>query len=78
MWLIKKHNFIEINTFGSVFTYLRVGIGMNVDLRYKPRMAGVNLEVYVHIKVDNMSMVNNTPTPEIIFRNNSNSTNDNL
>ena len=51
---------------------LKVGIEMTKGLRYKLRMLGVPLDGHAHIRVDNMSVVQNSTRPESILRKKSN------
>ena len=53
-----------MSTFGSEFTYLRVGMDMLIGLRYIQTIMGVPLEGYMNIKVDNIYVVKNMPIPE--------------
>ena len=46
--------------FGSEFTVLKTGIEMIKGLCFKLCMMGVPLDGPAHIRIDNMSVVNNT------------------
>ena len=63
-WYSKKQGTVETSTFGSEFTALKVCTEMLRGLRYKLRMMGIPLDGPAHVRVDNMSVVNNTTKPE--------------
>ena len=44
MWLSKKHNLVEMSTFVSDFTALKLAVELAIALRYKLCMFGVPLE----------------------------------
>ena len=71
-WYSKKQTSVETSTFGSEFMALKVGIEMVKGLRYKLRMLGVPLDGHAHIRVDNMSVVQNGTRPELTLRKKSN------
>jgi hypothetical protein len=73
VWHSKKQNSIETSTFGSEFMALKTGVELLEALRYKLRMMGVPIEGYTQVKVDNMSVVNNTSVPESTLKKKSNS-----
>lgn len=52
---------------------LKTGVELLEALRYKLRMMGVPIAGYAHVKVDNMSVVNNTSVPESTLKKKSNS-----
>ena len=58
--------------FGSEFTALKTGIEMIKGLHFKLRMMGVPLGRPAHVRIDNMSVVNNTSRPESTLRKKSN------
>ena len=64
LWYSKKQTTIETSTFGSEFQALKVGMKLLLGRRYKIRMMGILLEGYVHVKVDNMSVVKNLSVQE--------------
>jgi len=72
LWLSKKQNSIESSTFGSEFTALKVCTEMIEGLRYKLRMMGVPIKGAARVRVDNMSVVNNTTRPESQLKKKSN------
>ena len=51
---------------------LKVGVEMIKGLRYKLRMMGVPLDGHTHVRVDNMSVVQNSSRPESVLRKKSN------
>ena len=53
VWIIKKHNSVEILTFGSKFTALKLAVELVIALQYKLRMFGVPLEVPIDMLCDN-------------------------
>ena len=63
MWLSKKHNSIEMSTFGSDFIALKLTVKLVIELRYKLRMFGVPLEVPTDVFCDNEEVFKNTSTP---------------
>ena len=71
-WYSKKQTSVETSTFGSEFMALKVGIEMIKGLRYKLRMMGVPLEGHTHVRVDNMSVVQNSSKPSSTLRKKSN------
>jgi hypothetical protein len=73
VWHSKKQNSIETSTFGSEFMALKTGVELLEALRYKLRMMGVPIERYTQVKVDNVSVVNNTSVPESTLKKKSNS-----
>jgi hypothetical protein len=72
-WYSKKQTAVETSTFGSEFVGLKVGTDIIKGLRYKIRMMGIPLDGPTHVRVDNMSVVNNTTVPESVLRKKSNS-----
>ena len=64
MWYSKKQNSIETSSFGSEFMACKTAVEQLEGLHYKLRMMGVPIDGYAHMKIDNMSFVNNTSTPE--------------
>jgi hypothetical protein len=72
-WYSKKQSCIETSTFGSEFMGLKTATDLVKGLRYKLRMMGVPIEGPTHIRVDNMSVVNNTTLPASMLKKKSNS-----
>ena len=72
IWYSNKQNSVETSTFGSEFTASKTGIEMIKGLRYKLRMMGIPIEGHAHVRIDNMSVVNNTMKPESMLKKKSN------
>ena len=72
IWYSKCQNSVETSMFGSEFTALKTSIEMIKGLRFKLRMMGVPLDGPAHVRIDNMSIVNNTSRPESTLRKKSN------
>lgn len=72
LWYSKRQNSIETSTFGSEFIALKTAIEIVKGMRYKLRMMGVALDGHAHMRVDNMSVVRNTSTPESMLKKKSN------
>ena len=72
-WYSKKQGSNEGATFGSEFVALKTAMEANRALRYKLRMMGVPIDGPTYVFCDNMSVVNNTTTPESMLKKNSNS-----
>ncbi len=64
LWYSKKQNSIETSTFGSEFMALKTGMELLEGLRCKLRMMGIGIDGHAHVRVDNMSVVNNASVPE--------------
>ena len=73
IWYSKKQNSIETSSFGSEFMACKTAVEILEGLRYKLRMMGVPIDGYAHLKIDNMSVVKNTSTPESMLKKKSNS-----
>jgi hypothetical protein len=73
LWYSKKQNSIETSTFGSEFMALKTGMELLEGLRYKLRMMGIGIDGHAHVRVDNMSVVNNASVPESMLKKKSNS-----
>lgn len=73
VWYTKKQNTVETSTFGSEFVALKVGIELVKALKYKLWMLGIPIDGHAHLRVDNMSVVKNTTTPESTLKKKSNS-----
>jgi hypothetical protein len=72
LWHSKKQNSIESSTFGSEFMALKTETEMVQGLRYKLRIMGIPINVPTHMRVDNMSVVNNTTSPDSMLTKKSN------
>ena len=73
LWYSKKQNSIETSTFGSEFMALKTGMELLEGVRYKLRMMGIEIDGHAHVRVDNMSVVNNSSIPESTLKKKSNS-----
>jgi hypothetical protein len=73
LWYSKKQNGIEPSTFGSEFMSLKTATDLVKGLRYKCRMMGIPLDGPTHMRVDNMSVVQNTTIPTSMLKKKSNS-----
>lgn len=73
LWYSKKQNGIEPSTFGSEFMGLKTATDLVKGLRYKCRMMGIPLDAPTIMRVDNMSVVNNTTSPSSMLKKKSNS-----
>ena len=73
IWYTKAQNGIETASFGSEFNALKTGVELIKGLRYKLRMMGIPINGPTHVRVDNMSVVNNTTLPESQLKKKSNS-----
>jgi hypothetical protein len=73
LWYSKKQAGIETSTFGAEFMALKTATDLVKGLRYKMRMMGVPIEGATRMRVDNMSVVNNTTRPESVLKKKSNS-----
>jgi hypothetical protein len=72
-WHSKKQGSVEGATFGSEFVAMKTAMEANRALRYKLRMMGVPIDGPTYMYCDNMSVVNNTTTPESLLKKKSNS-----
>lgn len=73
LWYSKKQNSIETSTFGSEFIALKTAVEIVKGMRYKLRMLGIPINGHAHMRVDNMSVVNNATVPESNLKKKSNS-----
>ena len=64
IWYSKCQNSVETSMFGLEFTALKTGIEMIKGLCFELHMMGVPIDGPAHIRIDNMSVVNNTSRPE--------------
>jgi len=72
-WYSKKQGSVEGATFGSEFVAAKTAVEANRALRYKLRMMGVPIDGATFMYCDNMSVVNNTTSPESMLKKKSNS-----
>jgi hypothetical protein len=72
-WHSKKQGSVEGATFGSEFVAMKTAMEANRALRYKLRMMGVPIDGPTYMYCDNMSVVNNTTSPESMLKKKSNS-----
>jgi hypothetical protein len=72
-WYSKKQSGVETRSFGSEFMALKVATDLVQGLRYKLRMMGVNIDGPTRMRIDNMSVVQNTTQPESTLKKKSNS-----
>ena len=63
VWISKRQKTVETSTYGSELVAARVAIDLIIEMRYKLRMLGVNLEKQTMLVGDNMSVVLNTTIP---------------
>jgi hypothetical protein len=71
-WFSKKQNSVETSTFGSEFAALQTAVELTKAMRYKLRMMGIPIDCPAHFRVDNMSVVHNTQSPESTLKKKSN------
>jgi Reverse transcriptase (RNA-dependent DNA polymerase) len=63
VWISKRQKTVESSTYGSELVAARVAIDLIIEMRYKFRMLGVNMEKETLLVGDNMSVVLNTTIP---------------
>jgi hypothetical protein len=63
-WYLKKQSGVGSSSFGSEFMALKVATDLVQGLRYKLRMMGVSIDGPTRMRIDNMSVVQNTTQPE--------------
>ena len=71
-WYSKKQMTVESSVFGAEFVAMKHCVEELRAFRYKLRMMGVPLEGPTYIFGDNMSVINNTSTPELTLKKKSN------
>ena len=64
MWLSKTHSSVEMSTFISEFTALKLAVELVIALQYKMHMFGVPLEGANDMFCDKNEVLKNTYTPE--------------
>lgn len=62
-WVSKRQPTVETSTYGSELVAARIAVDMIVEVRYKLRMLGINIEESSMLLGDNMSVVLNTTIP---------------
>ena len=67
-WYSKKQGSVETSTFGSEMVAMKTAVELSIGLRYKLMMMGVPIENPIHIRADNMSVVNNASIPESMLK----------
>jgi hypothetical protein len=72
-WYSKKQGSIEGITFGSEFVALKTAMEANRALRYKLQMMGIPIDGPTYVYCDNMSVVFNTSSPELMLKKKPNS-----
>ena len=63
VWISKRQKTVETSTYGSELVAARLAIDLIIEMRYKLRMLGVQLEEQTMMLGDNMSVVLNTTIP---------------
>jgi len=63
LWYSKAQNTVEMSTFGSEFTAMRIAVELLESLRYKLRLFGTPLEGPVNTFCDNSSVVVSSTLP---------------
>jgi hypothetical protein len=63
VWISKRQKTVETSTYGSEMIATRIAIDLIIEMRYKLRMLGVELEKQSMLVGDNMSVVLNTTIP---------------
>jgi hypothetical protein len=63
IWISKRQKTVESSTYGSELVAARIAIDLIIEMRYKFRMLGIQLEKQTVMVGDNMSVVLNTTIP---------------
>ena len=63
VWVSKRQKTVETSTYGSELVAARIAIDLIIEMRYKLRLLGVQLEKQTVLLGDNMSVVLNTTIP---------------
>jgi hypothetical protein len=63
VWISKRQKTVETSTYGSELVAARIAIDLIIEMRYKLRLLGVQLEEQTVMLGDNMSVVLNTTIP---------------
>ena len=70
LWYSKRQNSVETSTFGSEFMALKTAVELSEGILYKLRMMGIGVEMPMHMRCDNKSVVYN-PTSTLKKKSNS-------
>jgi len=62
-WYSKRQNTVESSTYGSELVAMRVAVEAVLELRYKLRMMGIQIEDTTNVLSDNQAVVINTQFP---------------
>jgi len=62
-WYSKRQNTVESSTYGSELVAMRIAVEAVLELRYKLRMMGINIEDTTNVLTDNQAIVFNTQFP---------------
>ena len=73
LWCSKRQNSVETSTFGSEFMALKTAVELSEGILYKLRMMGIGVEMPMHMRCDNKSVVYNTSNPASTLKKKSNS-----
>ena len=73
LWYSKRQNSVETSTFGSEFMTFKTAVELSEGILYKIRMMGIPVEVPMHMRCDNKSVVFNTTDPASTLKKKSNS-----
>ena len=73
LWYSKRQNSVETSTFGSEFMALKTAVELSEGILYKLRMMGIGVEMPMHMRCDNKSVVYNTSNPASTLKKKSNS-----
>ena len=63
VWISKRQKTVETSTYGSELVAARIAVDLIIEMRYKFRMLGIQLEDKTLMVGDNMSVVLNTTIP---------------
>jgi len=67
VWVSKRQRTVEVSTYGSEMVAARIAVELVMEMRYKLRMLGVQLEEKSVMVGDNMSVVLNTTIPSSVL-----------
>jgi hypothetical protein len=68
IWYSKRQKTVETSTYGSELVAARIAVEMVMEVRYKLRMLGVNIEKTSMLLGDNMSVILNTTLPSSMLK----------
>jgi hypothetical protein len=63
LWISKRQKTVETSTYGSELVAARIAVDLLIEMRYKLRMLGINVEDSSVLVGDNMAVVINTTLP---------------